>query len=41
MTGSAAPDTAADAVSALLGELEPDSYLSVQAYFDRLAYAPA
>ena len=33
-------DTAAGAVSALLGELGPDSYLSVQAYFDRLAYAP-
>ena len=32
--------TAAGAVSALLGELRPDSYLSVQAYFDRLAYAP-
>ncbi|MDP9983627.1 glucose-6-phosphate isomerase [Pseudarthrobacter oxydans] len=32
--------TAAGAVSALLGELAPDSYLSVQAYFDRLAYAP-
>ncbi|WP_144670206.1 glucose-6-phosphate isomerase [Arthrobacter sp. U41] len=32
--------TAAGAVSALLGELGPDSYLSVQAYFDRLAYAP-
>ena len=32
--------TAAEAVSALLGELGPDSYLSVQAYFDRLAYAP-
>ncbi|MET3920758.1 glucose-6-phosphate isomerase [Arthrobacter sp. UYEF20] len=32
--------TAADAVSALLGELGPDGYLSVQAYFDRLAYAP-
>ena len=31
--------TAAEAVSALLGELRPDSYLSVQAYFDRLAYA--
>ena len=35
-----AADTAAGAVSALLGELGPDSYLSVQAYFDRLAYAP-
>lgn len=32
--------TAAEAVRALLGELGPDSYLSVQAYFDRLAYAP-
>jgi glucose-6-phosphate isomerase len=32
--------TASDAVSALLSELGPDSYLSVQAYFDRLAYAP-
>jgi glucose-6-phosphate isomerase len=32
--------TAAGAVSALLGELGPDGYLSVQAYFDRLAYAP-
>ncbi|MEC5190937.1 MULTISPECIES: glucose-6-phosphate isomerase [unclassified Arthrobacter] len=32
--------TAADAVSALLGELGPEDYLSVQAYFDRLAYAP-
>jgi glucose-6-phosphate isomerase len=32
--------TAAEAVSALLGELGPDGYLSVQAYFDRLAYAP-
>ena len=31
--------TAADAVNALLGELGPDNYLSVQAYFDRLAYA--
>ncbi|MDQ0850312.1 glucose-6-phosphate isomerase [Arthrobacter sp. B3I9] len=31
--------TAAEAVSALLGELGTDSYLSVQAYFDRLAYA--
>ncbi|SDK83601.1 glucose-6-phosphate isomerase [Arthrobacter sp. ov407] len=30
--------TAAEAVSALLAELGPDSYLSVQAYFDRLAY---
>ena len=35
-----AADTAAGAVTALLGELGPDSYLSVQAYFDRLAYAP-
>lgn len=33
-------DTAAGAVTALLVELGPDSYLSVQAYFDRLAYAP-
>lgn len=32
--------TAADAVGALLGTLADDSYLSVQAYFDRLAYAP-
>ncbi|CAH0154867.1 Glucose-6-phosphate isomerase [Arthrobacter sp. Bi26] len=32
-------DTAEEAVSALLAELGPDSYLSVQAYFDRLAYA--
>ncbi len=31
--------TAADAVSALLAELGEDSYLSVQAYFDRLAFA--
>ena len=31
--------TAADAVNALLGGLGPDNYLSVQAYFDRLAYA--
>jgi glucose-6-phosphate isomerase len=31
--------TAADAVSALLGQLGSDGYLSVQAYFDRLAYA--
>ncbi len=31
--------TAAEAVSALLAELGPDGYLSVQAYFDRLAYA--
>ena len=31
--------TAAEAVNALLGELGPDNYLSVQAYFDRLAYA--
>ncbi|MDZ4353511.1 MAG: glucose-6-phosphate isomerase [Arthrobacter sp.] len=35
-----AASTAAEAVSALLGELGADSYLSVQAYFDRLAYAP-
>jgi glucose-6-phosphate isomerase len=32
--------TAAEAVSALLGQLGPDGYLSVQAYFDRLSYAP-
>lgn len=32
--------TAAEAVSALLGELGPDNYLSVQAYLDRIAYAP-
>ncbi|WP_211880563.1 glucose-6-phosphate isomerase [Pseudarthrobacter albicanus] len=32
--------TAAEAVGALLAELGPDGYLSVQAYFDRLAYAP-
>ncbi|MFC7850366.1 glucose-6-phosphate isomerase [Arthrobacter sp. NPDC057388] len=31
--------TAADAVAALLGQLGTDGYLSVQAYFDRLAYA--
>ncbi|MET3142429.1 UNVERIFIED_ORG: glucose-6-phosphate isomerase [Arthrobacter sp. UYEF10] len=31
--------TAEDAVSALLGTLAEDSYLSVQAYFDRLAFA--
>ncbi|AXJ11064.1 glucose-6-phosphate isomerase [Arthrobacter sp. PM3] len=31
--------TAADAVKALLAELGSDGYLSVQAYFDRLAYA--
>src|SRR6476619_2101121 len=31
--------TVAEAGSALLGELGPDNYLSVQAYFDRLAYA--
>jgi glucose-6-phosphate isomerase len=31
--------TAAEAVSALLAELGPDNYLSVQAYFDRIAYA--
>jgi glucose-6-phosphate isomerase len=31
--------TAAEAVSALLGELGPDGYLSVQAYLDRLAFA--
>ncbi|WP_427007673.1 glucose-6-phosphate isomerase [Pseudarthrobacter sp. H2] len=34
------PATAAEAVSALLAELGPDGYLSVQAYLDRLAYAP-
>ncbi|MFH5877665.1 glucose-6-phosphate isomerase [Arthrobacter sp. NA-172] len=32
--------TAADAVKALLGELGTDGYLSVQAYFDRIAFAP-
>ncbi|MGO4493223.1 glucose-6-phosphate isomerase [Arthrobacter sp. 2YAF22_2] len=32
--------TAAEAVRALLGQLGPDGYLSVQAYFDRLSYAP-
>ncbi len=31
--------TAQDAVDALLGTLDEDSYLSVQAYFDRLAFA--
>jgi glucose-6-phosphate isomerase len=31
--------TAEGAVKALLGTLSPDSYLSVQAYFDRLAFA--
>jgi glucose-6-phosphate isomerase len=31
--------TAAEAVSALLGQLGSSGYLSVQAYFDRLAYA--
>ncbi|MHC6594513.1 glucose-6-phosphate isomerase [Arthrobacter sp. C152] len=31
--------TAEEAVRALLGTLQPDSYLSVQAYFDRLAFA--
>ncbi|MFF2243628.1 glucose-6-phosphate isomerase [Arthrobacter sp. NPDC058130] len=31
--------TAAEAVNALLAELGPEGYLSVQAYFDRLAYA--
>jgi glucose-6-phosphate isomerase len=31
--------TAEDAVAALLGQLGADGYLSVQAYFDRLAYA--
>jgi len=32
--------TAAEAVTALLGQLGSDGYLSVQAYFDRLSYAP-
>ena len=32
--------TAEDAVKALLRTLQGDSYLSVQAYFDRLAFAP-
>ncbi|MFJ5859989.1 glucose-6-phosphate isomerase [Pseudarthrobacter sp. NPDC092439] len=32
--------TAEGAVTALLGTLDNDSYLSVQAYFDRLAFAP-
>lgn len=32
--------TAAEAVTALLGQLGADGYLSVQAYFDRLSYAP-
>jgi glucose-6-phosphate isomerase len=32
--------TAQEAVKALLGTLQDDSYLSVQAYFDRLAFAP-
>jgi glucose-6-phosphate isomerase len=32
--------TAGEAVSALLAELGEDGYLSVQAYLDRLAYAP-
>lgn len=31
--------TAAEAVSALLDTLRPDSYLGIQAYFDRLAFA--
>jgi glucose-6-phosphate isomerase len=31
--------TAEEAVRALLGTLEADSYISVQAYFDRLAFA--
>lgn len=31
--------TAADAVTSLLSQLDEDSYLSVQAYFDRLAFA--
>ncbi|QDY91183.1 glucose-6-phosphate isomerase [Arthrobacter sp. UKPF54-2] len=35
-----AATTAAEAVSALLGQLGTDGYLSVQAYFDRLSYAP-
>lgn len=30
--------TAAEAVGALLDTLQPDSYLSIQAYFDRLAF---
>jgi glucose-6-phosphate isomerase len=33
-------DTAADAVKSLLAQLGEDGYLSVQAYFDRLAFAP-
>jgi len=32
--------TVEDAVKALLGQLGADGYLSVQAYFDRIAYAP-
>src|SRR5215207_9461855 len=32
--------TASAAIEALLAELNPDSYLSVQAYFDRIAFAP-
>ncbi|MFC8409344.1 glucose-6-phosphate isomerase [Arthrobacter sp. NPDC057259] len=32
--------SAAEAVTALLGQLGSDGYLSVQAYFDRLSYAP-
>jgi glucose-6-phosphate isomerase len=32
--------TVEDAVKALLGQLGQDGYLSVQAYFDRIAYAP-
>jgi glucose-6-phosphate isomerase len=36
--GSAA--TASEAVGALLAELGEDGYLSVQAYLDRIAYAP-
>jgi glucose-6-phosphate isomerase len=32
--------TAQEAVKALLGTLQDDSYLSVQAYFDRLAFSP-
>ncbi|ADX72970.1 glucose-6-phosphate isomerase [Pseudarthrobacter phenanthrenivorans] len=35
----AGASTAEEAVRALLGTLQPDSYLSVQAYFDRLAFA--
>ena len=32
--------TATEAVQALLGQLGPDGYLSVQAYLDRISYAP-